>query len=156
MAPKLKLTGLNLGRVFNYRCGRASTQMSSCTSSKQSKLQWKTRPKQVLESLPLAFVLPTNGHIPCSFLSQISMVIHFLFIQFSRQIHCLILQSILDTCAWSSVRLAQSGTLQDKGTQNVSLGRGVSIVVELWAKEYKRGSITVPLTSGLTGLESAV
>ncbi len=45
---KLKLTGLNLGRVFNYRCG--------CASSKQPNLKLKTRPKLVLGSLPLAFV----------------------------------------------------------------------------------------------------
>ncbi len=54
---KLQLTGLNLGRVFNYRSRHASTQICTFTSSKQPKLQLKTRPKQVLGTLPLAFSL---------------------------------------------------------------------------------------------------
>ncbi len=43
---KLKLTRLNLGRVCNYRCGRASTQISTRTSSKQPNLLLKTWPKK--------------------------------------------------------------------------------------------------------------
>jgi hypothetical protein len=54
---KLKLTGLNLGPVFNYRCVRASTEISTCTSSKQPNLKLKTKPKPVLVYLTLAFVL---------------------------------------------------------------------------------------------------
>ncbi len=52
---KLKLTGLNLGQVFNYRYGHASTKISTCTSSKQPNLKLKTRHKPVLCSLLLAF-----------------------------------------------------------------------------------------------------
>ncbi len=57
---KLQPRGLNLGRVFNYRCGCASTQMNKCTSWKQPNLQLKTWPKKVLGSLPLAFVFPSK------------------------------------------------------------------------------------------------
>jgi hypothetical protein len=35
VTDKLKLTGLNLGRVFNYRCGHASAEISTLTSPKQ-------------------------------------------------------------------------------------------------------------------------
>ncbi len=52
---KLNLTGLTLGRVFNYRSGRASAQKSTCTSSKQLKLKLKTQPKSVLGYPPLTF-----------------------------------------------------------------------------------------------------
>ncbi len=54
---KLKLIGLNLGRVFNYRCGHMSAKISAQTSSKQTNLKLKTRPKPVLVSFPLAFAL---------------------------------------------------------------------------------------------------
>jgi hypothetical protein len=54
---KLKLRGLNLGRVFNYRCGHASTLISTCTSSKQPNLKLKTWPKTILCSLLIAFAL---------------------------------------------------------------------------------------------------
>jgi hypothetical protein len=47
-----------VGRVFNYRSGRASTQISTCTSSKQPNLLLKTQPKQVLGYLRLALALP--------------------------------------------------------------------------------------------------
>ncbi len=58
---KLKLTGLNLGRVFNYRCERASVKISKYSSPKQPNLKLKTRPKPVLGSLPLAFALPVQA-----------------------------------------------------------------------------------------------
>ncbi len=54
---KLQLSQLNLGRVFNNRYGRASTQISTCTLLKQPKLLLKTWPKQVLGYFPLAFAL---------------------------------------------------------------------------------------------------
>jgi hypothetical protein len=44
---KLKLTGLNLGRVFNYRCWCGSAWISTCTSSKQPNLKLRTQPKPV-------------------------------------------------------------------------------------------------------------
>jgi hypothetical protein len=52
---KLQNTGQNPGLVFNYRCGRASIKMSTSTSYKQPNLLLKTRPKQVLVSIPKAF-----------------------------------------------------------------------------------------------------
>jgi hypothetical protein len=55
---KLKLTGQNMGCIFNYRCGHASAKISTRTSSKQHNLKLKTWPKQVLGSPLLAFVLP--------------------------------------------------------------------------------------------------
>ncbi len=58
---KLQLTGLTLGRVFNNRCWHVSTQINTCTSSKQPNLQLKTWPKQVLGSFLLAFALPGIG-----------------------------------------------------------------------------------------------
>ncbi len=57
---KLKLTGLNLGRAFNYRCGHAFTYMRTRISTKQPKLKLKTRSKPVLGYLPLAFALPAQ------------------------------------------------------------------------------------------------
>ncbi len=59
---KLKLKGLNLGRVFNYSCGRVFMKLSKYSSSKQPDLELKTRPKPVLGSLPLAFALPDACH----------------------------------------------------------------------------------------------
>ncbi len=59
---KLKLTGLNLGLVFGYRCGRVSMQISTRTSLKQPNLMLKTQPKPVLGCIPLAFVLPVYSY----------------------------------------------------------------------------------------------
>ncbi len=55
---KLKLTGRNLGRVFNSRLDRACIGHAIVHITKQPNLKLKTRPKQLLGSLPLAFVLP--------------------------------------------------------------------------------------------------
>jgi hypothetical protein len=60
---KLKLTGLNLGRIFNYRCRCASAWISTCASSKQPNLKLRTQPKPVLGYLPLAFALPGKGKV---------------------------------------------------------------------------------------------
>ncbi len=56
---KLKLIGLNLGRVFCFRCGRASAKISTRSSSKQPNLKLKTQAKPVLGTLPSAFTLPS-------------------------------------------------------------------------------------------------
>jgi hypothetical protein len=56
---KLKLTGRNLGRVVIFRCVRACAPGISFTSPKLSSLKLKTRAKQLLGSLQLAFALPT-------------------------------------------------------------------------------------------------
>ncbi len=58
---QLKLSGQNLGRVFNFRYGRVCTTCTSYITTKQPILNWKTRPKQLLGSLPLAFALPKLG-----------------------------------------------------------------------------------------------
>jgi hypothetical protein len=55
---KIKLTGQNLGRVFNSRLGCACIRNVIVHITKQPNLKLKTWPKQLLGSLPLAFVLP--------------------------------------------------------------------------------------------------
>ncbi len=55
---KLKLTGRNLGRVFNSRLGHACKGHTIEHITKQPNLKLETRPKQLLGSLPLAFTLP--------------------------------------------------------------------------------------------------
>ncbi len=57
---KLKLTGLNLGRVFHSRLGRACIGHEIVHLTKQPNLKLKTWPKQLLGSLPLAFMLPAD------------------------------------------------------------------------------------------------
>jgi hypothetical protein len=52
---KLKLTGQNLGRVCNSKLEHAIVYASI---TKWPNLKLKTRPKQLLGSLPLAFALP--------------------------------------------------------------------------------------------------
>ncbi len=59
---KLKLTGRNLGRVFNYRYGYAYTPCRTFITPKLFSLELKTRPKQLLGSLTLAFVLLDQAH----------------------------------------------------------------------------------------------
>ncbi len=54
---KLKLTGRNLGRVYNSKLRHAyAIALAYITNWPNVKL--KTRPKPVLGSLPLAFALP--------------------------------------------------------------------------------------------------
>jgi hypothetical protein len=55
---KLQLTGQNLGPVFNSRSGCMCAMHLCCYEAKQPILKLKTRSKQLLGSLPLAFVLP--------------------------------------------------------------------------------------------------
>ncbi len=59
---KLKLTGQNLGRVFNSRLGLACIYHANAYVTKQPNLKLKTRPKQLLDSLPLAFALPDEDN----------------------------------------------------------------------------------------------
>jgi hypothetical protein len=54
---KLQLTGQNLGRVFNCRSGCMGALHLCCYEAKRPNLKLKTQPKQLLGSLPLAFVL---------------------------------------------------------------------------------------------------
>ncbi len=56
---KSKLAERNPGRVFNFRCVRESTQLSTCVISKQATLKLQTRPKHLLGYLPLAVGLPS-------------------------------------------------------------------------------------------------
>jgi hypothetical protein len=58
---KLKKTGQTLGRVFHSGPGHACIGNAIVETTKQPNLKLKTRPKQFLGSLPLAFVLPTFG-----------------------------------------------------------------------------------------------
>ncbi len=56
---KLQLTGQALGRVFNFRSGCMRHTMHLRPGvAKQHNLELKTRPKQLLGSLPLVIALP--------------------------------------------------------------------------------------------------
>jgi hypothetical protein len=55
---KLNLTEQNLGGVFNSRLGCACICHGVVHKTKQPNLKLKTRPKELLGSLPLAFALP--------------------------------------------------------------------------------------------------
>ncbi len=55
---KLELTGRNLGRVFNSRSGCVGVMQLHCSETKLPNLMLKTRPKQLLGSLPLDIALP--------------------------------------------------------------------------------------------------
>ena len=55
---KLKLTGQNLGRVFNSRSGCMYAMQLWCCESGRPNLKLKTQPKQLLCSLPLDIVIP--------------------------------------------------------------------------------------------------
>jgi hypothetical protein len=58
---KLQLTGQNLGRVLNCRSGHLHAATFLVLSVKLPNLQLKTRPKQLLGSLPLVIVLPESA-----------------------------------------------------------------------------------------------
>jgi hypothetical protein len=55
---KLQLTGQNLGRLFNFRNGRAHAVHLLCYGLKLPNLKLKTQPKQLLGYLPLNITLP--------------------------------------------------------------------------------------------------
>ncbi len=55
---KLQLTGQALGRVFNFRSGCMHTMHLLPSVAIQPNLELKTRPKQLLGSLPLVIALP--------------------------------------------------------------------------------------------------
>ncbi len=55
---KLQLTGRNLGRIFNSKSGHVHALQLPFSETEQPNLKLKTRPKQLLGSLPLVIVLP--------------------------------------------------------------------------------------------------
>ncbi len=55
---KLELTGQNLGQVFNFRGVHLHVAHLQRYQVKLPNLKLKTRPKQLLVSLPLDFALP--------------------------------------------------------------------------------------------------
>jgi hypothetical protein len=55
---KLQLAGQNLGQVFNFRFGHLHAAHFWCYQLKLPNLKLKTRPKQLLGSLPLVIMLP--------------------------------------------------------------------------------------------------
>ncbi len=57
---KLQLTGQNLGGVFNSRSNCMCAMRLCCFEAKWPSLKLKTRPKQLLGYLPLAFALPAS------------------------------------------------------------------------------------------------
>jgi hypothetical protein len=68
----LQLTGRHLGQVFNSRNG-CMCAMHLCYEAKQPNLNLKTRPKQLLGSLPLASALPR-----CTKVNNITVVKSFI------------------------------------------------------------------------------
>jgi hypothetical protein len=60
---KLKLTGQNLGRVFNSRLGRACIGHAIVHITKQPNLKLKTQPKQLSGSLLSAFTLHALAYL---------------------------------------------------------------------------------------------
>ncbi len=65
---KLQLTGLNTIRVFYFRYGRVRAVHFLCLGVKLPNLKLKTRPKQVLGSLPLDIALPGLLLLPAKIL----------------------------------------------------------------------------------------
>ena len=61
---KLQPTGRNLGRVFNFRSGHLHVATFLVLSVKLPNLQLKTRPKQLLGSLPHSLVRSTKEPLP--------------------------------------------------------------------------------------------
>jgi hypothetical protein len=59
---KLELTGQNLGRVFNFKCGHLHSAHLFCYMVKLRNLKLKTQPKQLLGSLPLDVALPKQSN----------------------------------------------------------------------------------------------
>ncbi len=55
---KLQLTGQNLDWVFIFRSGGLHAAYFRCYHVKLPNLELKTRPKQLLGSLPLDYALP--------------------------------------------------------------------------------------------------
>ncbi len=55
---KLQLTGQNLDGVFNLKCGQAHAVHLCCCEVKLPNLKMKTRPTQLLGSLPIDIALP--------------------------------------------------------------------------------------------------
>jgi hypothetical protein len=55
---KLKLAVQNLGRVFNFRHGRAFTPCTSMITAKLSSLKWKTWPQTTFRFFPVSFCTP--------------------------------------------------------------------------------------------------
>jgi len=74
---KLKLTGQNLGRVFKFRRGCFHAIQLYYFETKLPNLKLKTRPKQLLCSLPVDIALPSladriketleNLHVTCTY-----------------------------------------------------------------------------------------
>jgi hypothetical protein len=60
---KLKLTGQTLVRVFNLRSGCMQTMHLLPSIAMQPNLELKTRPKQLLGSLPLVIELRASAYI---------------------------------------------------------------------------------------------
>ena len=60
---KLKITGQNLGRVFNFRSVRVHAMHLLCYGVKLPNLKLKIRPKQLLGYLLLDIVLPALAYL---------------------------------------------------------------------------------------------
>ncbi len=82
---KHQLTGQNLGRDFNSRSSCMCAQNLCCYEAKQPNLKLKTRPKQLLGSLPLATALPA---IVYCFLACVNQPLMMTCIFFSPTCFC--------------------------------------------------------------------
>ncbi len=77
---KLQLTGQNLDQVFNFRSGHLRAVTFLVLSGKVPNLQLKTRPKQLLGSIPLVIALPDLSlykhcrHLPLAPTSRLSPI----------------------------------------------------------------------------------
>jgi hypothetical protein len=58
----LQLTGQNLGRVFNFRSDHLHSAYLYCYLVKLPNFNLKTRPKQLLDYLPLDIALPEQAY----------------------------------------------------------------------------------------------
>jgi hypothetical protein len=73
---KLYLTGRALGQVFNFRSGCMHTMHLLPSVAIRPNLEFKTRPKQLLGSLPLVIALPSIYNIG----TLISKLDHFIVV----------------------------------------------------------------------------
>ncbi len=76
---KLQPTRQNLGRVFNFRFGHLHAEHFWRYQVKLPNLKLKTRPKQILDSLPLVIALPfLTKHCCLASILEFLIAIHYL------------------------------------------------------------------------------
>ncbi len=107
---KLHLTGQNLGRVFNSRIGHVYAKHSCCYWARLPALKLKTRPKQLLGSLPLDLELSYMnlsilsvsicGH-HCYFCNKSTHYVQYAYLtQFNVCSQCVRVVPAVSVCVW--------------------------------------------------------